>query len=53
MGLTAPEMTVLVGGQSIGWSLAVLPVWVLMISGYILMDNFAGVRGQREDGGHH
>ena len=38
-------LTVLIGGQSIGWSLAVLPVWVLMISGYILMDNLAGVRG--------
>ena len=33
-------------GQSlqIGWSLAVLPAWVLVISVYILMDNFAGVR---------
>ncbi len=37
-------LTVLIGGQNIGWSLAVLPVWVLMISLYILMDNLAGVR---------
>jgi len=37
-------LTVLLGGQYIGWSLAVLPVWVFMISGYILMDNLAGVR---------
>jgi len=37
-------LTVLIGGNYIGWSLAVLPVWVLMISGYILMDNLAGVR---------
>ena len=37
-------LTVLFGGQYIGWSLAVLPVWVLMISGYILMDNLASVR---------
>src|SRR5712671_7641 len=36
-------LTVLIGGNYIGWSLAVLPVWVLMISGYILMDNLAGV----------
>jgi len=38
-------LTVLVGGQYIGWSLAVLPVWVLMMSGYILMDNLTGARG--------
>lgn len=37
-------LTVLFGGHRIGWSLAVLPVWVLMISGYILIDNLAGVR---------
>jgi hypothetical protein len=37
-------LTVLIGGQNIGWSLAVLPVWVLMISLYILMDNLTGVR---------
>jgi hypothetical protein len=37
-------LTVLIGGQYIGWSLAVLPVWVLMISVYILMDNFARFR---------
>jgi hypothetical protein len=37
-------LTVLIGGQYIGWSLAVLPVWVLMISVYILMDNLARVR---------
>lgn len=37
-------LTVLLGGHYIGWSLAVLPVWVLMISGYILIDNLAGVR---------
>ena len=36
-------LTVLIGGHYIGWSLAVLPVWVLMISGYILMDNLASV----------
>jgi len=35
-------LMVLIGGQSIGWSLAVLPVWVLMISVYILMDNLSG-----------
>lgn len=40
----ALALTVLIGGQNVGWSLAVLPVWVLMISGYILMDNLAGVR---------
>ncbi len=32
-------LTILIVGHYIGWSLAVLPVWVLMISGYILMDN--------------
>jgi len=32
-------LIVLIVGHYIGWSLAVLPVWVLMISGYILMDN--------------
>jgi len=37
-------LIVLIGGQNIGWSLAVLPVWVLVISVYILMDNLAGVR---------
>jgi hypothetical protein len=37
--------TVLIGGQYIGWSLAVLPVWVLMISGYILIDNLSGAKG--------
>jgi hypothetical protein len=36
-------LTVLLGGHYIGWSLAVLPVWVLMISVHILMDNLAGV----------
>jgi hypothetical protein len=35
-------LVVLIGGHSIGWSLAVLPVWVLAISVYILMDNLAG-----------
>ena len=37
-------MTVLIGGHYIGWSLAVLPVWVLMISVHILMDNLARLR---------
>jgi hypothetical protein len=37
-------LTVLIGGQYIGWSLAVLPIWVLMISGYILMDNLTSAR---------
>lgn len=37
-------LIVLVASQNIGWSLAVLPVWVLLISGYILVDNLAGVR---------
>lgn len=40
-------LTVLIGGQYIGWSLAVLPVWVLVISVYILMDNLAGARRPR------
>lgn len=39
-------LTILVGGQYVGWSLAVLPVWVLMVSGYILADNLTSVRGQ-------
>ena len=39
-------LTVLIGGQYIGWSLAVLPVWVLVISGHILMDNLAGAGKQ-------
>ena len=34
-------LAVLIGGHYIGWSLAVLPVWVLLISVYILMDNLA------------
>lgn len=38
-------LMVLIGGQNIGWSLAVLPVWVLMISVYILMDNLSGFGG--------
>ena len=29
----------LIGSYQIGWSFAVLPVWVLLISLYILMDN--------------
>jgi hypothetical protein len=37
-------MTVLIGGHYIGWSLAILPVWVLMISVHILMDNLARLR---------
>jgi hypothetical protein len=37
-------LTVLIAGHYIGWSLAVLPVWVLMISGHILMDNLASAR---------
>jgi hypothetical protein len=37
-------LTVLIGGHYIGWSLTVLPVWVLMISVYILMDNLDGRR---------
>ncbi len=37
-------LTVLIGGNYIGWGLAVLPVWVLMISVYILMDNLTNVR---------
>lgn len=37
-------LIVLIGGQYIGWSLAVLPVWVLVISVYILMDNLSGAR---------
>ena len=37
-------LTVMIGGHYIGWSLAVLPAWVLVISVYILMDNFAGFR---------
>jgi hypothetical protein len=37
-------LTVLIGGQYVGWSLAVLPVWVLLISGYILMDNLSSER---------
>ena len=32
-------LVVLFGGHYIGWSLAVLPVWVLLISIHILMDN--------------
>jgi hypothetical protein len=36
--------TVLIGGYYIGWSLAVLPVWVFTVSVYILMDNLGGVR---------
>jgi hypothetical protein len=39
-------LTVLIGGNYIGWGLAVLPVWVLMISVYILMDNLTNVRRQ-------
>ena len=34
-------LIVLIGGHHIGWSLAVLPAWVLVISVHILMDNFA------------
>jgi hypothetical protein len=38
-------LAVLISGHYIGWSLAVLPVWVLLISVYILMDNLAnGIR---------
>jgi hypothetical protein len=37
-------LAVLIGGHHIGWSLAVLPVWVLLISVYILMDNLASAR---------
>jgi hypothetical protein len=32
-------LVVLIGSYYIGWSFAVLPVWVLLISLYILMDN--------------
>jgi hypothetical protein len=38
-------LTVMIGGHYIGWSLAVLPAWVLLISVYILRDNLVGVRG--------
>ncbi len=37
-------LIVLIGGHYIGWSLTVLPVWVLMISVYILIDNLTNVR---------
>lgn len=30
---------VLIGSYYVGWSFAVLPVWVLLVSAYILMDN--------------
>jgi hypothetical protein len=32
-------LAVLIGSNYVGWSLAMLPVWVLLISVYILMDN--------------
>lgn len=32
-------LAVLLGSYYVGWSLAVLPVWVLLVSAYILMDN--------------
>ncbi len=41
----ALALTVLLGGQYIGWGLAVLPVWVIMLSAYILIDNFTNARG--------
>jgi cytochrome c-type biogenesis protein CcmH/NrfF len=31
-------LAVLIGGHHIGWGLAVLPVWVLLISVFILVD---------------
>jgi hypothetical protein len=34
-------LAVLISSHYIGWSLAVLPAWVLLISVYILMDNLA------------
>jgi len=38
-------LAILIGSHYIGWSLAVLPVWVLLISIYILMDNLASAKG--------
>jgi uncharacterized membrane protein len=32
-------LLLLTGSYYIGWSIAVLPVWVLLISVYILVDN--------------
>jgi len=32
-------LAILVGSYYVGWSLAVLPVWVLLVSVFILMDN--------------
>ena len=32
-------LAVLVGSYYVGWSLAVLPIWVLLMSAFILMDN--------------
>jgi hypothetical protein len=32
-------LAVLVGSYYVGWSFAVLPIWVLLVSAYILIDN--------------
>ena len=32
-------LVLLIGSYYIGWSFAILPVWVFLISVYILMDN--------------
>ena len=37
----------LVGSYYISWSFAVLPIWVLLVSIYIIMDNLVGVRKTR------
>ena len=34
-------LAVLIGSYYVGWSFAVLPVWVLLVSAYILTDNSA------------
>jgi hypothetical protein len=39
-----PALAVLIGGHYIGWRLAVLPIWVLLISLHILLDNLASAR---------
>jgi hypothetical protein len=35
-------LVLLIGSYYIGWSFAVLPAWVFLISVYILMDNLRG-----------
>jgi hypothetical protein len=43
-------LVLLIGSYYISWSFAVLPVWVFLLSAYVLFDNLG--RQQKDDRAH-